>query len=346
MISWRGRGSECWREVSALGRMTIRMSLWAYSWVRGPTSQWRRPVAPPRPLETRRPLRAAIAHPRRIPYAPLRHRWRRRRQRLMPELQVAELDCFVGGSFRRLLPRAPPAQRASLRTPQPGYEPRDDVHDRPSAERWAVSCTARHRQAPVRRTWDPTQARWSHGLTDPAAHRSGASSCSSVTCPSARAIASVRRTARSAGYHGARLGMDPASAKRIWPQRGRGRPIGANSRGTGSRCLGLSGATASRRGWAGAADAEPRRGRGDSCSRPCGKGLVTYPARRPPGAGPSGLRGSTHRAGRPRRLDRGARRGPATRRFPNIRPTSWRQIDPTRWGLRDVACSRGRRGAG
>jgi hypothetical protein len=36
-------------------------------------------------------------------------------------------------------------------------------------------------------------------------------------------------TSRSAAYHGAQLGMDPASAKRINPHRRPGRPVGANS---------------------------------------------------------------------------------------------------------------------
>lgn len=39
----------------------------------------------------------------------------------------------------------------------------------------------------------------------------------------------VMETARSAAWHGAQLGMDPASAKRINPHRRTGRPIGANS---------------------------------------------------------------------------------------------------------------------
>ena len=39
----------------------------------------------------------------------------------------------------------------------------------------------------------------------------------------------MMETARSAAYHGAQLGMDPASAKRINPHRRPGRPIGANS---------------------------------------------------------------------------------------------------------------------
>ena len=34
---------------------------------------------------------------------------------------------------------------------------------------------------------------------------------------------------RAAGDRGAELGLTPASAKRIWPQRGRGRPVGSNS---------------------------------------------------------------------------------------------------------------------
>ena len=36
-------------------------------------------------------------------------------------------------------------------------------------------------------------------------------------------------TTRSAAYHGARLGLDPASAKRIYPHRRPGRPVGAAS---------------------------------------------------------------------------------------------------------------------
>jgi hypothetical protein len=36
-------------------------------------------------------------------------------------------------------------------------------------------------------------------------------------------------TSRSAAYHGAQLGLDPASAKRINPHRRPGRPVGANS---------------------------------------------------------------------------------------------------------------------
>lgn len=36
-------------------------------------------------------------------------------------------------------------------------------------------------------------------------------------------------TARSAAYHGAQLGLSPASAKRIGTSRGRGRPVGSNS---------------------------------------------------------------------------------------------------------------------
>ena len=36
-------------------------------------------------------------------------------------------------------------------------------------------------------------------------------------------------TSRSAAYHGAQLGMDPASSKRIHPRRRPGRPMGANS---------------------------------------------------------------------------------------------------------------------
>jgi len=36
-------------------------------------------------------------------------------------------------------------------------------------------------------------------------------------------------TSRSTAFHGAQLGMDPASAKRINPHRRPGRPVGANS---------------------------------------------------------------------------------------------------------------------
>ena len=36
-------------------------------------------------------------------------------------------------------------------------------------------------------------------------------------------------TARSAAYHGAQLGLDPASAKRIYPHRRPGRPVGAGA---------------------------------------------------------------------------------------------------------------------
>jgi hypothetical protein len=39
----------------------------------------------------------------------------------------------------------------------------------------------------------------------------------------------VLETARMAAFHGAQLGLDPASAKRIGVSRGRGRPIGAVS---------------------------------------------------------------------------------------------------------------------
>ena len=36
-------------------------------------------------------------------------------------------------------------------------------------------------------------------------------------------------TSRAASYHGAQLGLDPASAKRLGVSRGRGRPVGATS---------------------------------------------------------------------------------------------------------------------
>jgi len=39
----------------------------------------------------------------------------------------------------------------------------------------------------------------------------------------------VLEAERAAAYHGAQLGLDPASAKRIGVSRGRGRPVGANS---------------------------------------------------------------------------------------------------------------------
>jgi len=39
----------------------------------------------------------------------------------------------------------------------------------------------------------------------------------------------MMETARSAAFHGAQLGLDPASAKRINPQRRPGRPMGAVS---------------------------------------------------------------------------------------------------------------------
>ena len=39
----------------------------------------------------------------------------------------------------------------------------------------------------------------------------------------------VMETARAAAWHGAQLGMDPASAKRINPHRRPGRPVGSNS---------------------------------------------------------------------------------------------------------------------
>lgn len=39
----------------------------------------------------------------------------------------------------------------------------------------------------------------------------------------------MMETARSAAWHGAQLGMDPASAKRIYPHRRPGRPLGAVS---------------------------------------------------------------------------------------------------------------------
>jgi hypothetical protein len=36
-------------------------------------------------------------------------------------------------------------------------------------------------------------------------------------------------TSRAASYHGAQLGLDPASARRVHPHRRPGRPLGANS---------------------------------------------------------------------------------------------------------------------
>jgi hypothetical protein len=39
----------------------------------------------------------------------------------------------------------------------------------------------------------------------------------------------MMETAPSAAFHGAQLGMDPASAKRVYPHRRAGRPLGANS---------------------------------------------------------------------------------------------------------------------
>jgi hypothetical protein len=39
----------------------------------------------------------------------------------------------------------------------------------------------------------------------------------------------VMETARAASWHGAQLGLDPASAKRIYPHRRPGRPVGAVS---------------------------------------------------------------------------------------------------------------------
>ena len=57
-------------------------------------------------------------------------------------------------------------------------------------------------------------------------------------------------TSRSAAYHGAQLGMAPASAQRIYPQRRPGRPIGAVSAPDRVALPGRSsGGTASRRGW-------------------------------------------------------------------------------------------------
>jgi len=42
-------------------------------------------------------------------------------------------------------------------------------------------------------------------------------------------VKAMLETSRSAAYHAAQLGLWPASAKRVYPERGRGRPMGAVS---------------------------------------------------------------------------------------------------------------------